>query len=123
MILKPGGVESEEKSDETWLVVVLGCAAALRSRASDVVVFAEDVVGALVTDDDQVERVEKLRARTGVDGLLCGRCGLSSLTEEDETAVAQYGRLKKVTDRVRGGEMCVFRSVHVGASVDAVIVL
>ena len=45
------------------------------------------------------------------------------MTEEDETAVAQYGRLKKVADSVRGGGMCVFRSVHVGASVDAVVVL
>ena len=45
------------------------------------------------------------------------------MTEEDEAAVAQYGRLKKVSDRVRGGGMCVFRSVHVGASVDAVVVL
>ena len=45
------------------------------------------------------------------------------MTEEDEAAVAQYGRLKKLTDRVRGGEMCVFHSVHVDASVDAVVVL
>ena len=45
------------------------------------------------------------------------------MTEEDEAVVAQYGRLKKVSDRVRGGEMCVFRSVHVGASVDVAVVL
>ena len=45
------------------------------------------------------------------------------MTEEDEAVVAQYGRLKNVSDRVRGGEMCVFRSVHVDASVDAVVVL
>ena len=44
------------------------------------------------------------------------------MTEEDEAVVAQYGRLK-VADRVRGGEMCVFRSVHVGASVDVAVVL
>ena len=45
------------------------------------------------------------------------------MTEEDEVAVAQYGRLKKVADSVRGGGMSVFRSVHVGASVNAVVVL
>ena len=45
------------------------------------------------------------------------------MTEEDEATVAQYGWLKKVSDRVRGGEMCVFRSVHVDASVDAVVAL
>ena len=67
--MEPGGVGSEEKSDKTRLVVVLGCAAALRSRDSDVVVFAEDVVGALQTDDGHVKRVEKLRARTGDDGV------------------------------------------------------
>ena len=50
-------------------MVVLGCAAALRSRDSDVVVFAGDVVEALETDDGPVKRVEKLRARTGEDGL------------------------------------------------------
>ena len=68
MILEPGGVESEEKSDETRLVVVLGCAAALRSRDSDVVVFAEDVVGALETGDGPVKRVGEFRARTSEDG-------------------------------------------------------
>ena len=68
-MLEPDGVGSNEKSDKTRLVVVLWCAAALRSRDSDVVVFAEDVVGALETDDGPVERVEKLRARTGEDGL------------------------------------------------------
>ena len=67
--MEPGGVGFEEKSDETRLVVVLRCAAALRSRESYVVVFAEDVVGALETDDGPVERVEKLRARTGEGGL------------------------------------------------------
>ena len=45
------------------------------------------------------------------------------MTEEDEATVAQYGRLKKVSARVRGGEMCVFRSVHVSASVDIAVVL
>ena len=45
------------------------------------------------------------------------------MTEEDEAAVVQYGWLKKVADSVRGGEMCVFHSVHVDASVDAVVVL
>ena len=69
MILEPGGVEFEERSDETRLVVILSCAAALQSRDSDVVVFAEDVVGALETDDGPVGRVEKLQARTGEDGL------------------------------------------------------
>ena len=67
--MEPGGVGFEEKSDETRLVVVLGCAAALRSRDSGVVVLAEDVVGALEMDDGPVERVEKLRARTIEDGL------------------------------------------------------
>ena len=42
------------------------------------------------------------------------------MTEEDEVVVAQHGWLKKVSDRVRGGGMCVFRSVHVGASVGVV---
>ena len=42
------------KSDETQLVVILGCAAALRSRDGHVVVFAEDAVGALETDDRPV---------------------------------------------------------------------
>ena len=32
-------------------------------------VFAEDVIGALETDDGPVERVEKLRARTIEDGV------------------------------------------------------
>ena len=45
------------------------------------------------------------------------------MTEEDKAAVAKYGRLKKVTDRVRGGEMSVFYSVYVDASVDVVVVL
>ena len=45
------------------------------------------------------------------------------MTEEDEAAAAQYGWLKKVSIRVRGGGMCVFHSVHVDASVDAVVVL
>ena len=54
---------------------------------------------------------------------LRGRCGRSSVTEEDEAIVAQYGWLEKVSDRVRGGEMCVFHSVHVDASVDVVVVL
>ena len=45
------------------------------------------------------------------------------MTEEDEAAVAQYGSLKKVSDRESGGEMCAFRSVHVGASVDALVAL
>ena len=45
-------------------MVVLGCAAALRLRDGDVVVFAEDVVGAQETDDGPVKRVEELRAQT-----------------------------------------------------------
>ena len=45
------------------------------------------------------------------------------MTEEDEAIVAQHGWSKKVADSVRGGGMCVFRSVHVGASVDVVVVL
>ena len=45
------------------------------------------------------------------------------MTEEDEAVVAQYGWLKKVSDSVRSGEMCVFRSVHVDSAVDAVVVL
>ena len=44
-------------------MVVLEYAAALRLRDSDVVVLAGDVVGALVTDDGPVERVEELRAQ------------------------------------------------------------
>ena len=44
---------SGEKTDETPLVVVLGCAAALRLQDGDVVVFAEDVVGGLETDDSK----------------------------------------------------------------------
>ena len=45
------------------------------------------------------------------------------MIEEDEAVVAQYGSLKKVSDRERGGEMCVFCSVPVGASDEAVVVL
>ena len=33
------------------------------------VVFAEDVVGALETDDGPVKRVEELRARSSEDGV------------------------------------------------------
>ena len=45
------------------------------------------------------------------------------MTKEDgAVVVAQYGWLK-VSGRVRGGEMCVFRSVHVDASAVAVAVL
>ena len=44
------------------------------------------------------------------------------MAEEDEAVVAQYGWLK-VSDRLRGSEMCVFRSVHVDASVDDFVVL
>ena len=69
MILEPGGVGSEKKSDETWLVVVLGCTAALRLQDSDVVVFADDVVGALETDDGPVKRVEELRGRASEGGV------------------------------------------------------
>ena len=43
------------------------------------------------------------------------------MTEEDEAIVAQNGWLKKMSDRVRGGEMCVFHSVHVNASVEVVV--
>ena len=45
------------------------------------------------------------------------------MTEEVEAIVIQYGWLKKVSDRVRGDEMCVFHSVHVDAIVDVVVVL
>ena len=44
------------------------------------------------------------------------------MTEEDEVAVARYGWLR-VADCVRGGGMCVFRSVDVGATVTVVVVL
>ena len=67
--MEPDGVGPEERSDEMRLVVVLGCAAALRSQDSDVVVFAEDMVGALETDDGPVKRIEELRARTSEDGV------------------------------------------------------
>ena len=45
------------------------------------------------------------------------------MTEEGEATIAQYGWLKKVSDRVRGSEIRVFHSVHVDASVDGVVVL
>ena len=45
------------------------------------------------------------------------------MTGEDEVVVAERVELKKVSGRVRRGEMCVFRSMHVDASVDAVVVL
>ena len=45
------------------------------------------------------------------------------MTEGDEAVVAQYGWLKKVLDRVRGGEICVFRSMRVDAGVDSSVVL
>ena len=67
--MEPDGVGSEVKSDQTRLVIVLGCDAALRSRGSDIVVFAEDVVGALETDDGPAKRVEELRARTSEVGM------------------------------------------------------
>ena len=51
------------------VVLLIGCAAALRSRDSYVVVLAEDVVGALETDDGPVKRVEELRARTSEGGV------------------------------------------------------
>ena len=104
-------------------MVVLGCAAALRSRDSYVVVLAEDVVGALETDDGPVQRVEELRARTSEGRVFAEDTVEALVTEEDEAVVAQYGKLKRVADSVRGVGMCVFRSVHVGASVDAVVVL
>ena len=50
-------------------MVVLECDAALRLRDGDVVVFSEDVVGALVTDEGQVKRVEELGARTIENGV------------------------------------------------------
>ena len=62
------GTGLEEQSDEVRLVVVLECAAALRSRDGDVVVFAKYVVGALVTDNGPVKRVEEFRPRTSKDG-------------------------------------------------------
>ena len=69
MILEPDGVGPEKKPDEAQLVVVLGCAAALRSRDGDVVVFVEYVVGALDTDGGPVKCLEELRARTSDDGV------------------------------------------------------
>ena len=69
LIMEPDGVGSEEKSDETRLVVVLGCAATLQSRDSDVVMFAEGVVKALETRYGPVNRVEEVRARTSEDGV------------------------------------------------------
>ena len=45
------------------------------------------------------------------------------MTKEAEVVVAQYSWLKKTSDRIRGGEMCVFHTVHIDASVDAVVVL
>ena len=45
------------------------------------------------------------------------------MTEEDEAVVAQDGWLKKVSDRVRSGGMCVSRTEHGYASVDVVVVL
>ena len=59
----------EEKTDEARPVVVQEYAAALRSRDGDVVISAEDVVGALETDDGLVKRVEELRARTSEGGV------------------------------------------------------
>ena len=44
------------------------------------------------------------------------------MTEKDEAVVSQYGRLKKVSNRVRCGETWVFRGVHVDATVDVVVV-
>ena len=82
MLLEPDGAGPEEKSDETQLVVVLGCAAALRSRDGDVVAFAEDVVGALKTDDCSVKRVEELRARISEGGVF------------EDDAVGALGRKK-----------------------------
>ena len=67
--MEPDGVEPEGKSDETQLVVVLRCASPLRSRDGDVVMFAEDVVGELETDDSPVNRVGAIRAPTSTDGV------------------------------------------------------
>ena len=50
-------------------MVVLGCAAAIRSRDVDVVVLAEFVVGALETDDGPVKRGEELQTRTSEGGV------------------------------------------------------
>ena len=95
MILEPGGVGSEEESDETRLVVVLGCAAALRWRTSDVVVFAEDVVGALETDDGPVKRVEELRAQTIEDGVFAD--GVVGALETDDGPVKRVEELRART--------------------------
>ena len=46
----------KENSDETRPVVVQKYAATLRARDCDVVVFAEDAVGAMLTADGPVER-------------------------------------------------------------------
>ena len=64
--MEPDGVESEETSDKTRLVVVLGCAAALRSRGGGVVVFADDAVEALETDGGPVKRVGARTSEGGV---------------------------------------------------------
>ena len=68
LILEANNVGSEEKSDETQLVVLIGCAAALRSRDSPVAVFSEDAVGALETEDCPVI-VQQLQARTSESGV------------------------------------------------------
>ena len=70
--MEPDCVGSEENADETRPEVVLGCAAALRSRDSDVVVFSEDMVGASETDDGPAKRVEELRERTRGGGVFAG---------------------------------------------------
>ena len=43
------------------------------------------------------------------------------MTKEAEVVVAQYAWLKKASDRIRGGEMCVFHTVQVDASVVVVL--
>ena len=63
------GAGSKEKIDETRLVVKLECATVLPSGDSDVVVFAEDVVRALETDNGRVQRNGELRAQTREEGV------------------------------------------------------
>ena len=45
------------------------------------------------------------------------------MTKESEAVVAQYSWLKRVSGRVTGVKMCVFRSAKVDVSVDAVVIL
>ena len=83
--------------------------------------FAEDVVGALETDGGPAKHVEELRPRTTEGGVFADDA-VALQRKINEAVVAQYGWLKKVSGRVCGGEMCMFRSVVVDTSDDAVVV-